>query len=441
MIVEPTQPIYSIAELNSKARLLLETHLGSVWIIGELSNLATPSSGHLYFTLKDTEAQVRCAFFRNNRARLLFSPENGQQIIAKANVSLYEARGDYQLIVTDMQLAGYGALQMAFDKLKQKLQQEGLFDTTRKKPIPGFPRAIGVITSSSGAALHDILKVLRHRNPAIPIIIYPTMVQGNEAKMQIVQAINLANNRCECDVLILARGGGSLEDLWPFNEEVVARAIAASHLPIVTGVGHEVDITIADFVADYRAPTPSAAAEYVSTDQNDIQQQLTYFDKHLNQYMQHLLQTYQHRITQLNTRLRHPNDKLREQAQRLDYLEQQLLFAIKNRLTQANTQLTTLKNVFHQHNPAQSIAHQQSQLTQLIKTLHYHMQTQLINKQKQLASLAHPLNALSPLNTLQRGYSLTTNKTGHLITSVHQVKKGDALHTRFQDGDIDSLVL
>lgn len=440
MIVEASSPIYSIAELNSKARLLLETQLGTVWITGELSNLAAPSSGHLYFTLKDAEAQVRCAFFRPHRTRMAFAPENGQQIIAKAHVSLYEARGDYQLIITDMQLAGNGALQIAFDKLKHKLQHERLFDTARKKPIPTFVQTIGVITSPSGAAIHDILKVLRHRNPSIAVIIYPSMVQGNEAKIQLAQAIELANNRAECDVLILARGGGSLEDLWPFNEETVARAIAASHIPIVTGVGHEVNITIADFVADHRAPTPSAAAEYVSINQNDIRQKLAYFDKYLNRYMHHLTQTYHHRITQLKTRLRHPGDRLREQAQGLDQLEQQLVFYIQNTLTRAHTQWVALKNSLNQCNPAHSIKHSQNQLTQLTTTLLYHMQTQRTKKQEQLALLAHQLHALSPLNTLQRGYSIITNKKNELITSVHAVKKSDKLQLRFTDGSVDCII-
>ena len=391
MIVEPSQPIYSISELNSKARLLLENNLGSVWIMGELSNLAMPSSGHLYFTLKDSEAQVRCAFFRANRARMAFAPENGQQVLARANVSLYEARGDYQLIITEMQLAGSGALQVAFEKLKHKLQAEGLFDSARKKSIPQFPRAIGVITSPTGAAIHDILKVLRYRNPSIPVIIYPTAVQGADAKTQIVHAIELANQRDECDVIILARGGGSLEDLWSFNEEIVAHAIAASHIPIVSGVGHEVDVTIADFVADFRAPTPSAAAETVSTDQSDIRQKLAYFSTYLNRHMQYLLQTYQHHLAQLKTRLRHPGDRLREQAQRLDRLEQQLLFVMKTRLAK---------------------------------------------KRDTLSSLAQQLNALSPLNTLQRGYAIITNEQGDLIKSVRDVASQQKIRARLSDGVI-----
>lgn len=440
MIVEPSQPIYSIAELNSKARLLLETKLGTVWILGELSNLATPSSGHLYFTLKDAEAQVRCAFFRPRQTRMSFTPENGQQVIAKANVSLYEARGDYQLIITEMQLAGNGALQIAFDKLKHKLQHEGLFDAARKKPIPTFVQTIGVITSPSGAAIHDILKVLHDRNPSIAVIIYPSMVQGNEAKTQIVQAIELANARAECDILILARGGGSLEDLWPFNEESVARSISASHLPIVTGVGHEVDITIADFVADHRCPTPSAAAEYVSINKNDIKQKLAYFDKHLYQYMHHLMKTYHHRITQLKTRLRHPGDRLREQDQRLDQLEQKLIFAIKNVLTRAHTQLIILKSIFDQYPLSHSIVQAQHQLTHITTALLYHMRTEFAKKQEQLALLAQQLDALSPLHTLQRGYAMITNKKNDLITSVHAVKKDDALQLRFSDGSIDCIV-
>lgn len=440
MIIEPSQPIYSIAELNSKARLLLETHLGTVWIIGELSNLATPSSGHLYFTLKDSHAQVRCAFFRANRSRMAFLPANGQQVIARANVSLYETRGDYQLIITEMQLAGDGALQIAFEKLKQKLQNEGLFDASLKKIIPKFPRTIGVITSPSGAAIHDILKVLYHRNPFIPVIIYPSAVQGNDAKMQLVTAIELANKRRECDVLILARGGGSLEDLWSFNEEIVARAVVASDIPIVTGVGHEIDFTIADFASDHRAPTPSAAAEYVSTDQSDIFQKLNYFEQHLHRCLQHILQSCQYHLNQLKTRLRHPGDRLREQTQRLDYLEQTLLFSIKTLLTDKAALLTQLENQLIKKNPIQKIERYQYQLEQLSTTLHYNTQTALVKKQDQLVSLSQQLNALSPLATLQRGYAIITDTQGNLVKSTHTIKEHDKLFIRLHDGIAECLV-
>ena len=256
------QEIYTVSQLNAEARYLMEDNFESISLIGEVSNFARPSSGHCYFSLKDNNAQVRCAFFCHSQRGLTFKPESGQQVLVQAKVSVYEARGDYQLIVSQMQLAGEGALQVAFEKLKQKLAAEGLFDEENKLEVPEIPTCVGVITSPTGAAIRDILRVLHRRFPAVPVIIYPSAVQGNQAKEHLVSAIQKANARKECDVLILARGGGSLEDLWPFNEEIVARAIVDCDIPMVTGVGHEVDFTIADFVADQRCATPSAAAEW-----------------------------------------------------------------------------------------------------------------------------------------------------------------------------------
>jgi exodeoxyribonuclease VII large subunit len=388
--------IYTIAELNSQARLLLEEGLGSVCVMGEMSNLAKPASGHMYFTLKDKNAQVRCALFRMNRRRVDFTPENGQQVMARATVSIYEGRGDYQLIISEMQLAGSGALQVAFEKLKKKLQAEGLFDESIKQPIPHNPSCIGVITSATGAAIRDILKVLRRRSPSTRVIIYPTLVQGNDAKQQIVTAIEKANMRQECDALIVSRGGGSLEDLWPFNEECVARAIFASQLPIVSGVGHEVDFTIADFVADHRAATPSAAAEFISADQRALLQELKHSEQRLTRFIYNLLQYYQSQITHLQKRLRHPRDKLREQAQTIDQLEQQLILLMQNRLLQSKSLLT---------------------------------------------NLASKLDALSPLSTLKRGYAIVSNDKQKTIDSIKQVKSGDNLNLQLSDGTIKTKVL
>ncbi len=386
--------IYTISQLNGAARLLLEENLGIVWVMGELSNLSTPSSGHLYFTLKDPSAQVKCALFRYTKQRTAFTPENGQQIIARAQVSLYEGRGDFQLIIQEMQLAGHGALQIAFDKLKAKLQAEGLFDDAHKKPIPKFVQRVGIITSPTGAAIHDILTVLNRRSPHTSVIIYPALVQGSEAKSQLTEAIQIANNRQECDVLILARGGGSLEDLWPFNEEIVARAIFKSKIPVVTGVGHEVDITIADFVADYRAPTPSAAAEYISIDQSELWQALKHIELHLEHRITHQLQQLQQQLMHLQKRLRHPRDLLREQIQHIDQLEQRLLF-IMNTLLERKTE-----------------------------TLHY---------------MAQKLDALSPLSTLKRGFSMVT-KDHLLIRSVKELHSGDTLQTQLSDGIFECIV-
>lgn len=277
------QQVFTVTRLNSAVRMILEQDLGLVWLTGELSNLAMPSSGHWYFSLKDLGAQVRCAMFKGNNRRVAFRPQDGMQVLVQARVSLYEPRGDYQLIIESMQPAGDGVLALRFEELKRRLGAEGLFDEGRKRPLPREPRAVGLVTSATGAALHDMLTVLKRRAPDLPIFIYPTQVQGSAAIGQIVAAIALANRRAEVDVLIVGRGGGSLEDLWCFNEEVVARAIANSAIPVISAVGHEVDVTISDFAADLRAPTPSAAAELVAPDQSARAQRLAHLWQRLVQ--------------------------------------------------------------------------------------------------------------------------------------------------------------
>jgi exodeoxyribonuclease VII large subunit len=317
--------ILSVSQLNRATSQLLAEHFMMVTVEGELSNLAAPASGHLYFTLKDANAQVRCAMFRNQQRRLNFKPENGKQVIVKAQVSLYEPRGDYQLIIEDLQAAGDGRLRQVYDNLKLKLSKEGLFDTAHKKALPVLPNAIGVITSATGAALHDILTVLKRRFAAIPVFIYPVTVQGEQAKYDISRAIALANERRDCDVLIVGRGGGSLEDLWAFNEEIVARAIFASDIPIISAVGHETDVTIADFVADFRAPTPSAAAEQASPDVAQWLSRFVQLESRLQQPIQRRLNQYQQSLDWLSKRLEQQSmQQLKQLKQRLATASQTL---------------------------------------------------------------------------------------------------------------------
>ncbi len=328
---ENTAVIYTVSQFNQSVRAFLEDNIAPLWISGEISNFACPSSGHWYFTLKDATASVRCAFFKPRARGIKFTPENGMQVLLHARASLYEARGEYQLIVDDMEPVGDGLLQKKFDQLKEKLYREGLFDDSHKKPLPTFPKILGVITSPTGAAIHDILHVLKNRFPLLHIILYPTSVQGIQATGEIIQAIEIANLRKECDVLILGRGGGSLEDLWSFNEEKVARAIYASEIPVISAVGHEVDFTISDFVADIRAPTPSAAAAMASPDQTQLSQTL----KHLYQRLYS----------------RHPEQILKENMQTIDRLEQNLLRSFSDLFSQKSQQLASLSRSLNAMSP------------------------------------------------------------------------------------------
>ncbi|MFU8797621.1 MAG: exodeoxyribonuclease VII large subunit [Gammaproteobacteria bacterium] len=386
--------VFTISQLNSMARELLEEAFAMLWIEGEISNFSAPSSGHIYFSLKDSTAQVRCAMFQQKHRNVRFPLSNGLKVIVNARVSLYEARGDYQLIVERIEELGDGALQRAFEQLKKKLAAEGLFDIARKRPLPILPKAIGVITSPTGAAIRDILNVLKRRFAGIPIIIYPCLVQGNEAARQIVEAITRANKHLACDVLIIARGGGSLEDLWPFNEEIVARAIFNSGVPIISGVGHEIDFTIADFVADHRAPTPSAAAELVSQDSKEWQNNLSRLKEHLQASLLRHLKSYRERIISLDKQLRlcHPQKLLEKQFQTLDYLEQRLHATIQN----------TLKNY-----------------------------------RQKLVHRGELLNMVSPLHTLDRGYAIVTDKASkHVVYSARDVIEGTILNIRLKEGEI-----
>ena len=439
----PTRDIFTVSRLNREARELLETGLGRLWVEGEISNLARPASGHLYFTLKDASAQVSCALFRNRALRLRFTPENGTQVLIRAQVSLYEARGNYQLIVDQMEEAGDGALRRAFEALKTKLYNEGLFDETTKQPLPDLPRCIGVITSPSGAAIRDVLTVLGRRFPGIPVVIYPTRVQGEGAAEDIVAALRTADRRTDCDVLLLTRGGGSLEDLWPFNEEKVARAVAACSLPVVSAVGHEVDVVITDFVADARAATPSAAAELLSPDREELAARLRQLANRLRQQITRRLQRQHERLEWISRRLqqRHPGRNLDQQVQRLDELEQRLNRAMQQQLEQRQARLRTASARLRQHHPGRLLEAMAARNRDLAQRLEYCINIQLSKYRERLAIVARALETVSPLATLQRGYSITLGRTdGAVITNSHQVSPGDELETRLATGRIFSTV-
>jgi len=384
------EKIYTVSQLNQQARLLLDTSFPPLRIEGEISNLSRPSSGHWYFSLKDESAQIRCAMFRRANSALAFTPKDGMHVIALAKVSLYEARGDFQLIVEDLEESGDGKLQRAFLALKKQLQAEGLFAAEHKQPLPTLPQCIGVVTSPTGAAIRDILSVLKRRFASLPVIIYPTPVQGADAAPQIVAAIQRANQHNVCDVLILTRGGGSLEDLWPFNDEQVAHALFASQVTIISAVGHEIDFTIADFVADHRAATPSAAAEMVSPEGATWLNKMNQLEKRLDQLLTMQLQHARLKLEQLSKRLRHPGHLIQEQSQRIDDIESRLQLALK----------------------------------------HY-----LRHCQQQLANLARALDAVSPLATLNRGYAIV-RKEDHILRDCTAVSVGDNITAKLAKGEL-----
>lgn len=425
--------VLTVSQLNARARRLLEEVFPAVWVEGELSNLARPSSGHLYFTLKDSGAQVRCALFRQNAARVRMDLRDGLLVRARGRVSLYEGRGDYQMILDAVEPAGDGALRQAFEALKARLQAEGLFAAERKRPLPSHPTRIGVITSPSGAAVRDIISVFGRRAPFIELVISPTAVQGREAAPQIVQALERAD-RAGFDALILARGGGSLEDLWPFNEEMVARAVAACRTPVISAVGHETDVSISDFVADVRAPTPSAAAELLSPDTRAMLQQLQRSHRQLQQCMKVRLERERLRLDALRRRLRHPGERLAQQAQRLDELDMRLRRAWQHRLEQRLQRLAHLRaRLQHQH-PERLLGLLQERLDQLQQRLPRAIELQLQQRRQRLESAAQGLHLVSPLATLGRGYSILLDQQGKAIRSQHETRPGQQLEARLGEG-------
>jgi exodeoxyribonuclease VII large subunit len=391
----PQQKILTVSELNRLAREILEMSFPLFWVSGEISNFTRAVSGHWYFSLKDAGAQVRCVMFKGRNSYVDFMPREGDKIEARATVTLYEARGDFQLTVEFIQKAGLGTLFEAFERLKKTLSAEGLFDAATKRPIPKFPNAIGIVTSADAAALRDVLTTLKRRNPNIPVIIYPTPVQGKGSAERIAEAIDIANQRAEVDTLIVCRGGGSLEDLWSFNEEIVARAVYQSHIPIISGVGHETDFTICDFVADLRAATPTAAAELACTDALAIRNQLHVYAQSIRQRLEKRLQM---------------------EAQRLDYLSKRLISPTQKILTFSN----------HLHQVRLRLQ------AGIKKQLHYH--------RTQLSATADRLRLLNPNEVLNRGYAIVKDIEENIISDSHQLCDGQPIKITFAHGTADAKV-
>ena len=436
---ETKPPIFTVSRLNSRVRILLEQEMGVVWLTGEISNLVMHSSGHWYFSLKDPGAQVRCAMFKGNNRRVIFRPQNGQQVLVQARLSLYEPRGEYQLVIESMQPGGDGLMQLQLEQLRQQLQAEGLFAMERKRPLPGSPQTIGLITSPTGAAIHDLLTVLGRRAPGLKVILYPAQVQGAQATEQLCQAIACANRRSECDLLIIGRGGGAKEDLWCFNDEKLVRAIAGSRLPVVSAVGHESDVTLSDLVADLRAATPSAAAELVSPDQAEQQQQLHLLAKTLRRAGSRLILAHRHRLTLLLQRLQHqhPERRLQQQQQRLDELQARLWQNLQQQLLHRERKLERLSYRLGQHSPRSRLRQAEHQLHLLQQRLLRQAENQLERQQRRHSLLLTRLEAVSPLATLARGYSITTNQEALVIRSASAVTHGERLHVQLAAGKLE----
>ena len=436
--------VYSVSRLNKEVRLLLESGLPLLWLEGELSNFAAPASGHWYFSLKDSTAQVRCAMWRQRNTQVRFRPKDGMAVLVRARVGLYEPRGEYQLLVEHLEEAGEGALKREFEKLKARLAAEGLFAAERKRPLPAIPRRIGVVTSPTGAAIHDILRVLRSRFPAAGVLLYPTAVQGAAAVPEIVRAIEAASRRNECDVLIVARGGGSLEDLWCFNDERVARAIAACRVPTVSGVGHEVDVTIADFVADVRAPTPSAAALAAVPDKQVWLGALAQLEHRFGGAMGRTLRAQALAVGALVQRLQisHPGAKLVQHVQRLDDLEQRLRLALRARVAEGQQRLESLSTRLWRENPRHRLealcAHAAALRQRLVTTFNGTLNA----LDQRLTLAARTLDAVSPLATLGRGYAIVNRvDDGSLLRDAAQAPAGTEIEARLAKGRLRAKVV
>ena len=427
--------VLTVSQLNGRARVLLEDVFRSVWVEGEISNLARPASGHMYFTLKDSGAQVRCALFRQSATRVRQALRDGLAVRVRGKVSLFEGRGDYQLILDTVEPAGDGALRLAFEALKEKLGAEGLFSAERKKPLPAHPQRIGVITSPSGAVIRDIISVFGRRAPQVELNLIPTAVQGREAIAQIVRAIRLADG-LGFDALILARGGGSLEDLWCFNEEAVARAVAACVTPIVSAVGHETDVSISDFVADVRAPTPSAAAELLAPDSSGIRQRLDGLQRRLLLRMQNRLSHDRLRLDSLTRRLRHPGERLRQQAQRLDDLDMRLRRAFLLSLNQRRERLARAETRLAAQHPGRNLKLLAQRLDSLAERLPRAMRELLKDRRQRFQAHLQTLQVVSPLATLARGYSILLDDQGQAIRSAEQTRNGQRLTARLDQGEL-----
>jgi exodeoxyribonuclease VII large subunit len=435
--------VYTVSRLNGEVRQLLEGQLGKVWLNGEISNFSSPASGHWYLTLKDHFSQIRCAMFKGRNQAVGFRPANGQQVLVKGAISVYEPRGDYQLLIEAMLPAGDGLLAQQFEALKHKLAAQGLFAADTKRPLPKNIQRIGVITSPTGAAIRDVLHVLARRDPSLEVIIYPTQVQGEAAGANICQAIELANRRLEVDVLLLTRGGGSLEDLWCFNGEALAHTIYNSALPIVSAVGHEIDTCICDYVADVRAPTPSAGAELLSQDTANKAQRLSTLLRGLQQGWQHYCLKQERKLSQLEHGLERqdPKRRLQQFAQRFDEMQLRLENALEHRLHRLTLKQQQLANRLAAHTPSHRLTLETRRLDYLGQRLEEAMQDTLADAGQRLGYAGHKLETVSPLATLSRGYSITTDADGQVVQDAAQLALGSTIHTRLHSGSLVSTLV
>jgi exodeoxyribonuclease VII large subunit len=438
----PPREIFTISRLNREARVLLERGLGSLWLEGEISNLSRPSSGHWYFSLKDEAAQVRCAMFRQRNLQVRVPVRDGSHVLARGRVSLYEARGEFQVVVEHLEEAGEGLLRRRFEELKARLAAEGLFDSRHKQPLPRLPGRIGVITSPTGAALRDILHILRRRFPAVPVLVYPVAVQGEAAPREIEQALRLASARRDCDVLIIARGGGSLEDLWGFNDEAVARAIFACPIPVVSGVGHEVDFTIADLVADERAPTPSGAAERVVPDSAEWLRGFAVADRRVQAGMRRRLSELRNDLHVREQRLArmHPGVRLRQHAQRLDELEERLRLATGARIERVRARHAAATSLLLRASPAIRVQSQRVRLDAARLALNAGIRGSITAAQRRFELAGRTLHAVSPLATLDRGYAIVADAAGKVVQDAASLAAGDRVETRLARGRFSATV-
>jgi exodeoxyribonuclease VII large subunit len=438
---ENSQEVISVSEVNKRAKNLLEKEFSSAWIEGEISSFTAHSSGHWYFTIKDEKSSLSCVMFSYDNNKILFEPQVGDNLIINGKVSLYSPTGRFQLNVKHIELAGEGALLRAFEQLKSKLEKEGLFDPANKRQLPQMPKKIGIVTSSDGAVLQDVINVLGRRSPNIELILIQTAVQGEKAPPEICSAISKACSIKDIDVIILARGGGSIEDLWAFNNESVARAIHNSDIPIISAVGHETDFTIADFVADLRAPTPSAAAEILSQSYSQLNETLDGYKQLIANAVASLIKRESQELQNLSKRLRHPGDKLRELSQKLDNTETYIKKSIQNHLLSQRNNLSLQSSKLLQQSPARNLQESKHKLSDLSKILTFLISQISKEKQSSLLALSSTLEAVSPLAVLNRGYSILTTKRGEVVTSEKEVETGEELIAKLKEGEIRTKVL
>ncbi len=435
--------IYTVHQLNREVKQLLQANFPLMWVEGELSNVARPASGHIYFSLKDEHAQVRCAMFRNANRALPFKPEDGMHVLVRARVGVYEPRGEYQLTVEHMEEAGVGILQRKFEELKRKLSQEGLFDSDCKQALPAYPQTVSIVTSATGAAIRDILSVLKRRYPALKIQIYAVAVQGEGSAQAIVDAIKAINQQAQSDVIIVSRGGGSIEDLWSFNEEVVARAIFDSDIPVVSGVGHEVDFTIADFVADLRAPTPSAAAELITPNQAELFETFAQYENTLRYLMRDVLSNVQQAVDWITQRLEflHPKQTIKRKQDQLLELKRRAISAVELSFSKQTNALDKLSFRLKNQSPQSQVAQARLHLQQLHKQMHSSIESNMQQHRNTLLSLSRTLDAVSPLATLGRGYAIAAiQPDGQILHDATQVSANDKISVTLSKGRISANV-